>query len=72
MCSTYIVATDGFKKDKALYEKALELSKKIVFNDPNVLTADFESKFFQIKISNPSLRRVSRNGESAPSDPETV
>ena len=45
-CNINILANDGFKKDKALYEKALEFAKQIKFPQALPLTKSFSSSFF--------------------------
>lgn len=49
LCVTYIVANDGTKKDKALYEKWIDFAKKIRFLIKNKVSTSFVSPFFNIE-----------------------
>ena len=53
-CAVNIIANDGFKKDKALYQKAIELAKSIKFMNPIPLTNSYNSSFF-------SLQKIPKN-----------
>lgn len=47
-CSVGIVANDGLKKDKKLYEKAIEIGKTVKFLKPLTLSSSFSSSFFEV------------------------
>lgn len=48
-CGVYIIANDGQKKDKVLYEKAIEIAKTINFMNPRKIWPDYISSFFTVK-----------------------
>ena len=45
-CAVTIIANDGLKKDKALYQKAIELAKNVKFLSPTPLATSYNSPFF--------------------------
>lgn len=49
MCASYIIANDGFGKDRALYDKAVSLIQWIKFSNQKSPTKKYVSSFFQIE-----------------------
>lgn len=47
-CAVWVLANDGQKKDKELYQKGITLGKNIKFLNPLSLSSSFDSSFFSL------------------------